>query len=108
VTLNDTRSAPDLSFFAIQSWKVWTRREGTDMLVCGQLPYPLPAQDERPAVFPIWYADEGWEDTTFYSSQPVETVFFFYFAVGLYALVLIANTIITSLLIIDYKVFILH
>ncbi len=74
------------------------------MLVCGQLPYPLPAQDERPAVFPIWYADEGWEDTTFYSSQPVETVFFFYFAVGLYALVLIANTIITSLLIIDYKV----
>lgn len=95
-------AAKDLSMFEIQSWKVWTRREGTDMLVCGQLPYPLPVSD-RSAVFPIWYADEGWEDTTFYSSQPVETVFFFYFAVGLYALVLIANTIITSLLIIDYK-----
>jgi hypothetical protein len=94
-----------LSAFRIQDWKVWTLTEGVDTLVCGMLPYPLPNSD-RSAVFPIWYAGDGWEDTTFYSSQPVDTVFFFFFAVGLYALVLAANTVITTLLFIDYKVLI--
>lgn len=83
-------------------WAVWTKTEGTDFLICGTLSYPLPAE-ERPAVFPIYRADDGWEDETFYSSQPIETVFFFFFAVGLYGLVLLANTIITGLLIFDYK-----
>ncbi len=80
--------------------QTWNLKEAGETKICASLPYPLPST--LPTLFPIW-RDDDWEDTTFISSQSVDTIFLFYFAVLLYALLLIPNTVIIVLMCISIK-----
>src|SRR5262249_34839330 len=79
------------------NWVVYEVEPGK---YCSELVQPFP--EEIPNLFPI-VRDSSWEGETFIKSQGAGTIFIFYFAVLLYLILLVPNTIALIHSVIDFR-----